>query len=92
MLVERVRFLPSFQVLCLQEVQENHYQEQLEPAFKEMGMSCFCVCTSSSWDWPSSTSRLSSSEHLLWRELFLFVGWVLALLLNCLPRPIGFLL
>lgn len=43
MLVEQVRSLPSFQVLCLQEVQENHYQEQLEPAFKEMGMSCFCV-------------------------------------------------
>jgi len=41
--VERVRSLPSFQVLCLQEVQENHYWEQLEPTFKEMGMSCF-VC------------------------------------------------
>ncbi|XP_010149281.1 PREDICTED: protein angel homolog 1 [Eurypyga helias] len=27
-------------VLCLQEVQENHYREQLEPAFKEMGFAC----------------------------------------------------
>ncbi|NXC61003.1 ANGE1 protein, partial [Aleadryas rufinucha] len=28
-------------VLCLQEVQENHYWEQLEPTFKEMGFACF---------------------------------------------------
>ncbi|XP_074724567.1 protein angel homolog 1 isoform X1 [Strix uralensis] len=28
-------------VLCLQEVQENHYWEQLEPMFKEMGFVCF---------------------------------------------------
>ncbi|NXO88647.1 ANGE1 protein, partial [Certhia brachydactyla] len=28
-------------VLCLQEVQENHYWEQLEPTFKEMGFECF---------------------------------------------------
>ncbi|NXG78060.1 ANGE1 protein, partial [Baryphthengus martii] len=28
-------------VLCLQEVQENHYREQLEPTFKEMGFACF---------------------------------------------------
>ncbi|NXY15631.1 ANGE1 protein, partial [Atrichornis clamosus] len=28
-------------VLCLQEVQENHYWEQLEPTFKEMGFTCF---------------------------------------------------
>ncbi|NXX15587.1 ANGE1 protein, partial [Podargus strigoides] len=28
-------------VLCLQEVQENHYWEQLEPSFKEMGFACF---------------------------------------------------
>ncbi|NWH81813.1 ANGE1 protein, partial [Piaya cayana] len=28
-------------VLCLQEVQENHYLEQLEPTFKEMGFACF---------------------------------------------------
>ncbi|XP_010290212.1 PREDICTED: protein angel homolog 1, partial [Phaethon lepturus] len=28
-------------VLCLQEVQENHYWEQLEPMFKEMGFACF---------------------------------------------------
>ncbi|KFV12322.1 Protein angel 1, partial [Tauraco erythrolophus] len=27
-------------VLCLQEVQENHYWEQLEPMFKEMGFAC----------------------------------------------------
>ncbi|NXM37205.1 ANGE1 protein, partial [Oxyruncus cristatus] len=27
-------------VLCLQEVQENHYWEQLEPTFKEMGFAC----------------------------------------------------
>ncbi|NXX77958.1 ANGE1 protein, partial [Urocolius indicus] len=27
-------------VLCLQEVQENHYWEQLEPMFKEMGFTC----------------------------------------------------
>ncbi|NXJ78474.1 ANGE1 protein, partial [Trogon melanurus] len=27
-------------VLCLQEVQENHYWEQLEPAFREMGFEC----------------------------------------------------
>lgn len=39
--MEQVRSLPSFQVLCLQEVQENHYWEQLEPTFKEMGMSAF---------------------------------------------------
>lgn len=43
MLVEQVRSLPSFQVLCLQEVQENHYWEQLEPTFKKMGTSCVCV-------------------------------------------------
>ncbi|NXN06539.1 ANGE1 protein, partial [Indicator maculatus] len=28
-------------VLCLQEVQENHYWEQLEPTFKAMGFTCF---------------------------------------------------
>ncbi|NXG42984.1 ANGE1 protein, partial [Psilopogon haemacephalus] len=28
-------------VLCLQEVQENHYWEQLEPTFKAMGFACF---------------------------------------------------
>ncbi|KAM9013597.1 protein angel homolog 1 isoform 1-T1 [Ara ararauna] len=28
-------------VLCLQEVQENHYLEQLEPTFKGMGFTCF---------------------------------------------------
>ncbi|NXM17904.1 ANGE1 protein, partial [Ploceus nigricollis] len=28
-------------VLCLQEVQENHYWEQLEPTFEEMGFACF---------------------------------------------------
>ncbi|EOB05505.1 Protein angel-like protein 1, partial [Anas platyrhynchos] len=28
-------------VLCLQEVQENHYWEQLEPTFKKMGFACF---------------------------------------------------
>ncbi|NWZ35670.1 ANGE1 protein, partial [Brachypodius atriceps] len=28
-------------VLCLQEVQENHYWEHLEPTFKEMGFACF---------------------------------------------------
>ncbi|XP_068255754.1 protein angel homolog 1 isoform X2 [Nyctibius grandis] len=28
-------------VLCLQEVQENHYWEQLEPTFKQMGFACF---------------------------------------------------
>ncbi|NXS84901.1 ANGE1 protein, partial [Erpornis zantholeuca] len=28
-------------VLCLQEVQENHYWEQMEPTFKEMGFACF---------------------------------------------------
>ncbi|XP_062492082.1 protein angel homolog 1 isoform X2 [Pezoporus occidentalis] len=28
-------------VLCLQEVQENHYWEQLEPTFKRMGFTCF---------------------------------------------------
>ncbi|NWZ76399.1 ANGE1 protein, partial [Poecile atricapillus] len=28
-------------ILCLQEVQENHYWEQLEPTFKEMGFACF---------------------------------------------------
>ncbi|XP_048804960.1 protein angel homolog 1 isoform X1 [Lagopus muta] len=28
-------------VLCLQEVQENHYREQLEPAFVKMGFACF---------------------------------------------------
>ncbi|XP_071602010.1 protein angel homolog 1 isoform X2 [Heliangelus exortis] len=28
-------------VLCLQEVQENHYWEQLEPTLKEMGFACF---------------------------------------------------
>ncbi|XP_061223415.1 protein angel homolog 1 isoform X1 [Neopsephotus bourkii] len=28
-------------VLCLQEVQENHYWEQLEPTFKGMGFTCF---------------------------------------------------
>ncbi|XP_008940843.1 PREDICTED: protein angel homolog 1 [Merops nubicus] len=28
-------------VLCLQEVQENHYWEQLEPTFREMGFACF---------------------------------------------------
>ncbi|KFP76857.1 Protein angel 1, partial [Apaloderma vittatum] len=27
-------------VLCLQEVQENHYWEQLEPTFREMGFEC----------------------------------------------------
>lgn len=42
-LLERVRSLTSFQVLCLQEVQENHYREQLEPTFVKMGMSCFYV-------------------------------------------------
>uniref|UniRef100_A0A8B9S464 Protein angel homolog 1 n=1 Tax=Apteryx owenii TaxID=8824 RepID=A0A8B9S464_APTOW len=28
-------------VLCLQEVQENHYWEQLEPTFRMMGFACF---------------------------------------------------
>ncbi|XP_010214680.1 PREDICTED: protein angel homolog 1 [Tinamus guttatus] len=28
-------------VLCLQEVQENHYWEQLEPTFRMMGFECF---------------------------------------------------
>ncbi|POI31229.1 hypothetical protein CIB84_005020 [Bambusicola thoracicus] len=40
-LLERVRSLTSFQVLCLQEVQENHYREQLEPSFMKMGFACF---------------------------------------------------
>lgn len=32
-----IGFLVNFQILCLQEVQEDHYWEQLEPSLRMMG-------------------------------------------------------
>lgn len=49
------------------------------------------VWTSSSWNWPSSASCLTSSKYSVSRDLFLFARWLLALL-NYLPRPLSFLL
>uniref|UniRef100_A0A3P9HAB5 Angel homolog 1 (Drosophila) n=1 Tax=Oryzias latipes TaxID=8090 RepID=A0A3P9HAB5_ORYLA len=43
LLVEEIKkWTPD--ILCLQEVQENHYREQLHPALIEMGYSCIYKC------------------------------------------------